>query len=105
MDNNLAKYKPSADINKLFGIDETLPDNELCFIALQSLVKAKKTQDALFLVIGQRLKLFKDRKLFKQLDFDTFEQFLASEEISFSREKAYLYIRIYEMLNWELPDL
>lgn len=94
---DLSIYKPTVDINLLFTVDEKLPDNELTFAALQNLVKARKTQDALFLVIGRMLKLFKDRKLFTFLDFENFEQFLASEEVSFSREKAYLYIRIYEM--------
>jgi hypothetical protein len=108
MDSNtdLTKYKPTADINRLFGVNEDLPDNELTFAALQNLVRARKTQDALFLVIGRMLKLFKDRKLYTNLDFETFEQFLASEEVSFSREKAYLYIRIYEMfvLKFQMSD-
>lgn len=94
---DLERYKPTGDINNLFVVDETLPENELTFAILQNLVKAKKAQDALFLVIGRMLKLFKDKKLYKNLDFETFEQFLASEEVSFSREKAYLYIRIYDM--------
>lgn len=100
MDQNqdsISLYKPVIDVGSLFAIDETLPVNELAFAVLQTLVRARKTQDALFLVIGKMLKLVKDKKLHKNYDFDTFEQFLASEEVAFSREKAYLYIRIYEM--------
>lgn len=106
MDNDLAKYKPNIDIQALFSIDEKLPDNELTFAVHQVLIRAKKVQDATFLVMGRMLKLFKDKKLYTNLDFDTFEQYLASEEVDFSREKAYLYIRIYEMfvLRFQLDD-
>ena len=43
------------------------------------------------------LKCIRDKKLYKFLDFENFSQFLSSEELSFSREKAYLYIRTYEL--------
>lgn len=108
MDNptDLQKYKPTVDINALFNVNEALPDNELTFAIHQNIVRAKKTQDAVFLVIGKMLKIFKEKQLFKFLDFETFEQYLASEEVDFSREKAYLYIRIYEMfvLRFQLGD-
>ena len=99
MDNNtdLSVYKPNPSVTAAFDVDETMSDADLTFDAFKKLVLARKTQDLVFLSIGKMLKVFRDRKLYKQLDFDNFSQFLASEEISFSREKAYLYIRTYEL--------
>ncbi len=93
---DLSAYKPNPSVIAAFEVDETLPDGELSFDVFKKLVLARKTQDVVFLAIGKMLKLFRDRKLYKPLDFETFEQFLASEEISFSREKAYMMMRIYE---------
>lgn len=99
MDNqsDLSLYKPNPSIAAAFDIDETMSDADLTFDAFKKLVLARKAQDLMFLSIGKMLKVFRDRKLYKHLDFDNFSQFLASEEISFSREKAYLYIRTYEL--------
>lgn len=100
MDNNnsdLSVYKPNPSVAAAFEVDESMSDADLTFDAFKKLVLARKTQDFVFLSIGHMLKIFRDRKLYKNLDFDNFSQFLASEEISFSREKAYLYIRTYEL--------
>lgn len=99
MDNNtdLSVYKPNPSVAAAFDVDETMSDADLTFDAFKKLVLARKTQDFVFLSIGKMLKIFRDRKLYKNLDFENFSQFLASEEISFSREKAYLYIRTYEL--------
>lgn len=97
MDDQIEKYHPRISLDEAFPINKDLPDNELAFGAWKNLISARKFQDAMFLVIGRELKLFRDKKLYRFLDFDTFEQFLASEELSFSREKGYLYIRIYEL--------
>lgn len=97
MENSIENYKPQVDLSKLFVVDETLPDNELTFKVHRNIVTAIKISNATFLGTGKMLKLFKDRKLYKFLDFENFEDYLASEEVSFSREKAYLYIRIYEL--------
>lgn len=97
MDNDLSVYKPNPSVAAAFDVDETMSDADLTFDAFKKLVLARKTQDFVFLSIGKMLKIFRDRKLYKNLDFDNFSQFLASEEISFSREKAYLYIRTYEL--------
>lgn len=97
MPDELEKYKPvPPSLGQTFEVDETLPDNELAFNILKNLVKAIKFQDVIFLTIGKMLKIIKDRSLYKTLDFENFSQFLASEEVSFSREKAFMYIRIYE---------
>lgn len=95
--NSISKYKPKVNVIEAFEIDSTLPEKELAFVALQKLVQAKRFQDLSFLAIGKILKMFRDQKLYKKLDFDNFSQFLASEELSFSREKAYVYIRVYEV--------
>lgn len=79
-----------------FAVDESLPDNELAHMASQALTIATKSHDALVLIIGKLLKVVRDRSLYKSLDYETFSQYLESPEISFSREKAYMYIKIYE---------
>lgn len=96
-ESDLTLYKPTADISQVFSVDETLPDNELAFDLLKKLTVARKIQDATFIAIGKMLKIVRDKKLYKKFDFENFSQFLASEELSFSREKAYAYIRIYEI--------
>lgn len=93
----IEKYSPKVSVDQNFQIDETLEDKELTFVCFEKLKLARTVQDAVFIVIGRLLKLTRDRKLYHFLDFDNFEQFLASEELSFSREKAYAYIRIYEL--------
>jgi hypothetical protein len=95
--NPIAPYKPKIDVLNAFEVDQSLGEKELTFSAWQKLVQAKRFQDLTFIAIGKILKMFRDQKLYKNLDFDNFSQFLASEELSFSREKAYVYIRIYEI--------
>lgn len=97
MTKDISLYKPNPSVALAFQVDEKLPDADLTFDVFKKLVLARKTQDLVFLSIGHMLKIVRDRKLYKHLDFNTFSQFLASEEISFSREKAYLYIRTYEL--------
>jgi hypothetical protein len=89
-------YKPNPQITAIFDVDETMADNELSFDLFKKIVTARKTEEVLYLALGKMLKVFRDRKLYKQLDFENMSQFLSSEEISFSREKAYMLIRIYE---------
>mgnify|MGYP001365124003 CR=1 FL=1 len=95
-------YKPNVSVAATFEVDEKLPDPELTFDLFKKLVLARKTEDYLFLVIGKMLKITRDRKLYKHLDYENFTQFLADENIAFSREKAYMYIRIYEIYKERL---
>lgn len=105
----LEKYKPNIDVSKTFVFDEELPDDELSFDLNKKIQTARKLQDFTFLALGKMLKTFRDRKLYFKLDFEDFGQYLASEELSFSREKAYAYIRIYELfverLNFNETEL
>lgn len=89
-------YKPAVSLSETFKVDETLDEKQQAFIALKNISLARRAQEAMFLVMGKLLTLVRDRKLFKYLDFEHFEEFLASEEVSVSRESAYLYIRVYE---------
>lgn len=93
----LDKYKPKVDLSQAFVIDEEQTDEDLAFDLNKKLLTARKLQDITFLAMGKILKVIRDRKLYKTLDFEDFSQYLASEELSFSREKAYVYIRIYEL--------
>lgn len=94
---DISEYKPQVSVAETFAVDEKLSDVDLTFDLFKKLVLARKTQDFLFLTIGKLLKLVRDRKLYKHLDYDTFTQFLHDENVDFSREKAYMYIRIYEV--------
>lgn len=98
MDNtrDITEYKPNPSVIQAFEVDESQDDENLAFDLLKKLVLARKTQDVVFLAIGKMLRIVKDRQLYKKYDFETFEQFLASEEISFSREKAYQMMRIQQ---------
>jgi hypothetical protein len=97
MPDNIQLYKPTISIAETYAVDETLEDRDLSFLAWSKLLLARKISDISFLSIGKLLKLFRDRKLYKTLDYETFEQFLASEELSMSRERAYLCIRVYDL--------
>lgn len=97
VDDPIELYKPNPSVSQSFQVDEKLPEVEMTFDLFKKLVLARRTQDLVFLAIGKMLKMVRDRKLYRHLDFENFSQFLASEEISFSREKAYLYIRTYEL--------
>lgn len=92
----LEKYNPKTSIFAHFRVDESLPVEERAFATWRALLSAKRSHDGLFLVIGKLLKDVRDDKLYTQLDYDNFSQFLASEELGFSREKAYMCIKTYE---------
>lgn len=79
-----------------FSVDESLPPSEYAFEVYNKLVYAKKSQDILFLALGKLLKEIRDKKLYETLDYENFGQFLASDELSISRESAFLYIRVFE---------
>lgn len=79
-----------------FEVDASLPQTEYAWEVSQKLQLAKRHSELLFLIIGKLLKDIKDHQLYHQLDYDTFNAFIQSPEISFSRDTAYLYIRVYE---------
>jgi hypothetical protein len=96
MSNYLDKYNPQTSIFTHFKVDENLPVEEKAFETWKALLLAKRSHDGLFLVIGKLLKDVRDEKLYEKLDYENFGQFLASEELGFSREKAYMCIKTYE---------
>jgi len=96
MTSYLEKYNPQTSIFTHFQVDEGLSAEERAFQTWKALLSAKRSHDGLFLVIGKLLKDFRDQELFKQLDYENFSQFLASEELGFSREKAYMCIKTFE---------
>lgn len=103
----LSLYRPNPSVS--LELNQALPDEELAFEALKKLITAKRTQDLLFLHMGQILKVIRDRKLYKTLDYDNFSQFLASDDIDMGRDKAYMYIHAYELyverLGYKTEDL
>ena len=96
MDNFLEKYNPATSIFAHFQVDDQLPVEERAFQTWKALLSAKRSHDGLFLVIGKLLRDIRDNKLYETLDYENFSQFLASEELGYSREKAYMYIKTYE---------
>lgn len=92
----LDKYNPQTSIFAHFNVDDNLPKEERAFATWKALLSAKRSHDGLFLVIGKLLKDVRDDKLYEDMDYDNFGQFLASEELGFSREKAYMCIKTYE---------
>lgn len=96
MSNSLAKYSPETSIFEHFEVDVDLPKKDRAFATWRALLSAKRGSDGLFLVIGKLLKDVRDEKLYLSLDYDNFGQFLNSEELGFSREKAYMCIKTYE---------
>jgi len=92
----LTKFSPNTPLSISFQIDETLPEHERAFAYWTALLTAKRSSDGLFIVIGKLLKEIRENKYYKTLDYENFTQFLESEELGFSREKAYLCIKVYE---------
>lgn len=79
-----------------FVVSPELEGSEKAYALYQKLLVAKRSQDYLFLGIGKLLKDIRDEKLYKELDYDSFNDFVTSEELGFSRESAFLYVRVYE---------
>lgn len=94
--NYLSKYNPHTPIFQHFQVDENLSDEDKAFTTWKALLSAKRNHDGLFLVIGSLLKSIRDNKLYEFLDYESFSQFLASDELGFSREKAYMCIKTFE---------
>jgi len=95
-DTYLEKYQPKTSIFEHFEVASDLAPTDKAFKTWEKLLAAKRGHDGLFLVIGKLLKDIRDQQLYKHLDYPDFKQFLASEELSFSREKAYMCIKVYE---------
>lgn len=79
-----------------FAPDKTLTGADYAYNVVQNLLMAKRNQEVLFLIIGKILCEIKDKELYKKLDYPTFGDFLGSEEISYSKEAAYMYMRVYQ---------
>lgn len=80
----------------VYSVDQSLSREDRAFSTWKALLSAKRNMEAMFLVLGKLLKDIRDDKLYEVLDYENFSQFLNSEELSFSREKAYMVIRVYE---------
>lgn len=89
-------YHPNTSVKSLVDTLDSPQTKEEVFELWKKLVNIVHIQNASFLAIGKILKIFRDNELYKHLDYPSFSQFLNSEEISFSREKAYMCIRIFE---------
>ena len=59
--------------------------------------KAKAVQEGLNFYIGSQLHIISEKKLYKQLDYDSFRAFLADPEIDIEERSAYRWMRAYEV--------
>lgn len=84
------------EVSSVFETDPTLPLPEYSFSVYQKLRLAKKHSELLFLIMGKLLKEIRDNKLYAALDYDSFNAFIQSDDISLSRDSVFLYIRVYE---------
>lgn len=95
----LAKYYPKLEVYEKFDDDVTgLTTEERAFASWKQLLQVRKGQQALFIITGKILKRIRDEKLYEILDYENFTAFCNSEELSMSREKAYVCIRAFEYL-------
>lgn len=69
---------------------------------LEGILAAKYNVVANYLVLGLLFKENRDEGLFKLLGYDSFEDFIGSPEVGFSRSKAYGLIRIRELYKEKL---
>lgn len=83
-------------------VDKTLTPPAYAFELNQRLIFAKRQSDFLFLIIGKILKEIREKRLYEHLDYSTFSSFLSSNDVSFSKESAFMYIRVYEYYIEEL---
>ena len=83
----------------------TQQQGDLAFNYFTELKELVTEQGKLFLDIGRVLKTVRDNKLYKHLDIDTFNAFIAQPEIGLSRSLVYGYITIYEtyLLKYGYP--
>lgn len=100
--NYLDQYYPETNVFDVFKVEQGLDARQTAFNAWKTLIAAKQSHVGLFLVIGKLLRDFKRDKMYEVLDYETFAEFLASEELGFSQESAYMYIRTYEFYIEEL---
>lgn len=96
MADTIELYHPSVSMADAFKVEDGLDDQTKAFVCQKNLAIIRRAQDVMFLAAGKLLKMVRDEKLYLKLDFEHFEEFIASDQISFSRESAYLYIRVYE---------
>lgn len=94
MSDFLTQYRPDISVLDQFSVDPSDPD--YAWLLWKKLLEAKQGHQILFLVIGKLLKEVKEKKVYQTLNYETFEQFLASEELCWSRESAYMFMRVYE---------
>ena len=69
---------------------------------LEGILAAKYNLVANYLVLGLLFKENRDEGLFKLLGYDSFEDFIGSPDVGFSRSKAYGLIRIRELYKEKL---
>lgn len=70
---------------------------EVAFKLHESIVGLKRSVQQNTLQMGATLKELRDRKLYRLLDYPSFQAYCASPEVSVKRSTAYAFIRVYEV--------
>jgi len=66
------------------------------------IIEAKNAETTRVIFLGQMFKEIRDDKLYKCLDYESFNEFLACPDLGYQRSTAYSYIRIWEKYVEEL---
>ena len=69
---------------------------------VQRIKECRKEVATYFFELGKLFKEVRDDKLYKELDCESFTEFIADPEISFSRSTVYSFIEIYEKYTLQL---
>jgi hypothetical protein len=78
----------------------TKPKSELAVVAhdiYESIIQIKSSIALNILELGRLLNEVHDKELYRALDHETFEEFLADPHLGFKRSSAYDYIRLYKV--------
>jgi len=75
---------------------QRITDNE-AWIRFDNVRKAKDIQEGMNFYIGSQLYIISKKKLYLQLDYDSFRAFLADPEVNVDERSAYRWMRAYEV--------
>ncbi len=71
-------------------------NNDIAFNTHQKVLDIKRNIEGRFIELGGILKEIRDKKLYINLSYDTFEGYLAQPELALNRSTVYAIINVYE---------
>lgn len=85
-------YEPVPQFNPGATEEEK---TDYAFERFQDVKALNKTVCASLLQIGEILCIMRDERLYRYLDFGSFDEFIAQADLGFQRASAYLYMRVF----------